>query len=169
MIKTTTLQLYAGAKAVKRLIQGGMHNPKVEEIAVEAYGGQQAEFWPVGKTQIDWFVRHLWQIKDILENEEEMTVLLVNKEFFSTFRRRQPSTIELAKEVLPSKGKRKPAGLHLVTSENDTIWEASQDRRENRGVGIVKKYKAEVTKAVKENRLTLDNGEQIVRTLKEKM
>ena len=165
MPKTTTLQLYACAKALKQLLQQGNHGPTVEEVAREAHG----ELWPIGASEIEFVVQHASRIVSILGDDDELTVLLVNKKYFSQFRRRQPATAELAKTVLPGRGNSRPAGFHLVEAEDDTIWLAAQERLGGVGIGVVTKYKNEITRAVRQNRLSLNNGETALRAIKDKI
>jgi hypothetical protein len=165
MPNITSQQLYACAKAAKKLMQQGNHGPKAEEIAEEAHGG----LWPIGPEDINWIITHAKQIKDILVNQEEMSVILVNKEYYKIFRRRLPATPELAKKVLPGRGISKPAGFHLVTTEDDPIWLASQNRLGDVGLGVVTKYKHEIQRAINEGRLTNVNGAKYVREIKNKI
>jgi hypothetical protein len=165
MANVITEQLHACAKAAKRLMQDGIHGPKVEEIARQAHG----DLWPVGKEDIDWITKHLPGIKLILETEEDLSVCLVNRDYYTRFHRRMPGTIEAAKLVLPKRGSYRAAGLHFVTTEGDTIWLASTQKLGEGGIGVIRKVQKNVVREVSNNRLSSVNGEKFVRTLKDKL
>lgn len=157
-------QLQACAKAAKRLMHNGVYGPRADEISREAHG----DLWPVGKEDIEWVSRHLPNIKVILEAEDDLSVCLVNKEYYSRFHRRVPATPEAAKLVLPKRGDFRAAGLHFVTSEGDTIWQASQEKIGTVGHGAYSKIKRNVSREVKNNRLSLSNGENFFKAIKDK-
>ena len=158
-----TLQLHAAAAATKRLFQKGIYGPKIEEIAEEAHGG----LWPVGREEISWVKKHSVQIKDILVVEHSFSVCLVNRRYYEDYHRKAPSTMELAKGVLPQPGSYSTAGLHFMVSEVDTIWQALQDKLRNGGLGTLGKHAKNISLAVKRNMLSSVNGESLVKELKD--
>ena len=164
MANKMTLQLHAAAAAAKRLYHKGQHGPKLEEIAEEAHGG----LWPIGREDINWFKKHLPQIRNILDIHDNMAVCLVNKEYYTKFHRNPPETVELAKTVLPKPGSFSSAGLHFATETDDTIFRAWQEKIRDGGLGSIGKVNKNYHKAIKRNLISQANGDLFVREIKNK-
>jgi len=164
MANRVTKQLHAAAAASKRLFQKGIYGPKVEEVAEEAHGG----LWPIGNEEIAWVKKHIGQIRDILE-EDDFAVCLVNKLYFSKYHRKVPSTVELAKDVLPRAGSFSAAGLHFMVSEEDTIWLALQEKIGFGGIASINKVGRNMDRAIKYNLINRKDGERFIKSLKNKV
>jgi len=162
---TVSLQLHAAATAAWELMSAGIHAPNAEEITKKAHG----ELWPIGRSDVVWVMRHLAQIRDILMEEHDIHVCLVNKEYYKTFKRKVPSTVEQAKLVIPRRGSFVACGLHLVVSENDTIYLAYQDKRIDTSVGTVNRIRSNDQWAIRKNIISLKNGKERIQTLKDKL
>jgi hypothetical protein len=164
MARTIVSQkLDACAHAAWNLFQKGTQGPKAEEIAAEAHG----ELWPVNEEEFSWVRKHLSQIKEILEAEHDYTMCLVNRDYYVKFKRRMPATIELAKGVLPKRGKFNACGLHFVTEPADTILQALEgkiwDGSVVGGANTVKRY---LQREVTHNRLKASDGHKHLKELK---
>jgi hypothetical protein len=162
--RIVTQKLDACAQAAWNLFQNGAQGPKAEEIAAEAHGS----LWPVNEEEFSWVRNRLAQIKDILEAEHDYTICLVNRDYYAKFKRRMPSTVELAKAVLPKRGQFHACGLHFVTEPGDTILLAFTGKVWDGGViGGANSVKRILQREVTHNRLTASDGSKRLEHLKE--